>query len=51
MDDYSLRQLEKRVEKRYQKRDKKKRKHMKVSGKSVFKLQEIIRGKKPNKGS
>jgi len=34
--------LEKSVEQKYSEKDKKKRPRMKVSGKSVFKLQQII---------
>jgi hypothetical protein len=38
-----IERLEKKAEKKAQSREKKKRPKMKVSGKSVFKLQEIIR--------
>ncbi len=41
----NLSQFEKKVEKRAKSRQKKKKPRMKVSGKSVFKLREIIRKK------
>ncbi len=44
----NLSQLEKKAEKRAKSRQKKKKPKMKVSGKSVFKLKEMIR--KKNKG-
>ncbi len=34
--------LEKQVEKKYKQRDQKKKSKMKVSGKSIFKLRELI---------
>jgi len=41
-----LSQFEKKVEKRAKSRQKKKKPKMKVSGKSVFKLKEMMRKKK-----
>lgn len=45
----SLEQVEEQVKEQAKKRDKKKKSRMKVSGKSVFKIQKLIRQQKSKK--
>lgn len=44
-----LEQIEEQIKEKAEKRDKKKKSRMKVSGKSVFKIQKLIRQQKSKK--